>query len=242
MSRVSRVLRAASCGALLTTHAHAHVAPPAMRADRTVTLTLGERVVLEYVVRLSAPELSRVRHNGDLDHDGTLSRAEADQVLAGFRTALTENVRYASGAGALGPFGRLAAAHAISNEATGLEGPNDIPERAVGARLSWSFDLRIAAGDDRMTIEDASAFVTFDHSEVFVRDSSARRFVALGDAPERMTTATQLTWVDAGKISTHSIAVTWTPGASDKRPLFLIAIVLGGVAIAVATVLSVRRK
>lgn len=214
-----------------------------MRADRTLTLTLGERVVLDYVVRLSAPELSRVRHAGDADHDGQLSRAESDGVLAGFRGELVEKVRYASGAGSLGPFGRLAAAHSISTEATGLEGPNDISERAPGARISWSFDLRIAGGDDRVTIEDAAAFVTFDHSEVFVRDTASRRFLGLGDVPQRMTPATQLAWVDAGKPSPggHTIAVTWTLGASDKRPLLLIAILLGGIAIAVVTVLSVRR-
>lgn len=213
-----------------------------MRADRTLTLTLGDRVVLDYVVRLSAPELSRVRRDGDVDRDGVLSRAEADKVLATFRAALTEQVRYASGRGALGPYGRLLAAHAIASEAEGLEGPVDIPERAPGARVRWSFDLRIAAGDDRLAIEDPSAFVTFDHSEVFVRDTASRRFAALGDAPERMTPATQLAWIDAGKAASHTILVHWTEGPTDKRPLLMIALVLGGVAIAAATILSVRKR
>lgn len=235
------LLRAASF-LLFPGVALAHIAPPAMRADRTLTITLGERVTLEYVVRLSAPELARVRREGDVDHDGQLSRAEADAVLAGYKSALTEKVRYASGIGALGEYGRLAAAHPIAFEATGMEGPIDLPERAPGARIAWTFDLRIAPRDDRLAIEDPSAFVTFDHSEVFVRDTAARRFASLGDAPERMMPATQLAWVDGGKAATHVIHLTWTPAPSDKRPLLLLAIIVGGIAIAWFTIRSVRRS
>lgn len=227
---------------LLPTAAVAHIAPPVMRADRTLTLTLGDRVLLEYVVRLSAPELSRVRRDGDLDHDGQLSRGEADQILGRFRAALTENVRYASGRGGVGPYGRLAGAHAIGFEATNMEGPIELPERAPGARLAWSFDLRIAPGDDRLALEDPSSFVSFDHSEVFVRDTPARRFSALGDAPERMKPASQLAWIDAGRAATHTIHVTWTPAPTDQRPLLILAVIAGGIAIAVVTVLSVRRR
>lgn len=239
--RVRTALRAASI-LLIAAPASAHVAPPVMRADRTLTLTLGDRVLLDYVVRLSAPELSRVRREGDADRDGVLSRGEADAVLARFRGAVTDGVRYASGRGGLGPFGRLLAAHPISTDASGLEGPVDLPERAPGARVSWSFDLRIAPGDDRLALEDASAFVSFDHSEVFVRDTAARRLLSLGDAPERMKPASQLAWVDAGHPATHAIHVSWTPAPSDKRPLLILAVMIGGLAIAVATVLSVRRR
>jgi hypothetical protein len=240
---VRSLLRAASClVCVLAAPAYAHIAPPVMRADRTLTLTLGDRVLLEYVVRLSAPELSRVRREGDTDKDSVLSRGEADRVLEGFRAAVTEHVRYASGRGGVGPYGRLVAAHAIGTETSGFEGPVDIPERAPGARVAWTFDLRIASGDDRLALEDASSFVTFDHSEVFVRDTAARRFVSLGDAPERMKPAAQLAWVDSGRAATHAIHVQWTPAPSDKRPLLVIAIVLGGLGIVVATVLSVRRR
>jgi hypothetical protein len=235
------LLRAASL-VLIPGAALAHIAPPILRADRTLTITLGDRVTLEYVIRLSAPELSRVRRAGDLDRDGQLSRAEADRVLAGFKTELTEKVRYASGAGALGEYGRLAAAHPIAFEATGMEGPVDLPERAPGARIAWSFDLRIASRDDRLAIEDPSSFVTFDHSEVFVRDTAARRFATLGDAPERMNPTTQLAWIDAGKASTHMIHLTWTPAPMDKRPLLMIAVIAGGLAIIVVTVMSVRKR
>ncbi len=238
---VRTALRAASI-LLIAAPASAHVAPPVMRADRTLTLTLGDRVVLEYVVRLSAPELSRVRRDGDTDRDGVLSRGEADAVLARFRSALGESVRYASGRGGLGPYGRLAASHAIGTEASGFEGPVDLPERAPGARVAWSFDLRIAPADDRLAVEDASAFVSFDHSEVFVRDTATRRFLSLGDAPERMKPGAQLAWVDAGHSATHAIHVAWTPPPSDKRPLLIIAVMIGGLAIAAATLLSVRRR
>lgn len=236
------VLRAALLLLVFQGAARAHLAPPIVRADRTLTITLGERVVLDYVVRLSAPELSRVRRTGDLDHDGALSRSEADRVLAAFHGELTEKVRYASGRQGLGPFGRLAAAHPIATSSDNLEGPVDLEERAQGARISWSFDLGIASRDDRMTLEDPSAFVTFDHSEVFVRDSASRRLLSLGDAPDRMTTSARLAWVDAGRATPHTVMVAWMPAPTDKRPLLMIAVIAGGIAIAIATIVSVRRR
>lgn len=220
--------------------AHAHIPPPVVRADRTLTLTLGERVTLAYVVRLSNPELSRVRREGDADRDGTLSRAEADKVLATFTSALHEGVRYASGRGFLGEYGRLAAAFPMSSEATGLEGPVELPERGPGARVAWQFDLRIARGDDRLAIDDGAAFVQFDHSDVIVRDTANRKFVGLGDDPSRMKLSPELAWVDAGAGHRHSIHVAWEPGKADARGWMMMLVIVVGIAIAGATLWSVR--
>ncbi len=239
----SRVLRIASVAFLLATSAaHAHVAPPLIRADRTLTITLGERVTLAYVVRLSNPELSRVRRDGDVDHDGTLSRAEADKVLATFTSALHEGVRYASGRDALGPHGRLAAAYPMSSEATGLEGPVQLPERGPGARLAWQFDLRLARGDDRLAIDDGAAFVQFDHSDVIVRDTATRKLLGLGDDPSRMRPQPELSWVDAGSAPRHTVHLTWTPGKEAARGLMLMLVIVVGIAIAGATLWSVRDR
>jgi len=238
--RVS-LLRIASYAVLLTAaSARAHLAPPVVRADRTLTLTLGERVTLGYVVRLSNPELSRVRREGDRNHDGTLSRDESDAVLAAFATALGENVRYASGRDRLGEYGRLAAAFPMSTEATGLEGPVELPEQGGGARVAWQFDLRIARGDDRLAIDDAAAFVHFDHSDVVVRDTEARRLLGLGDDPSRLGLSSQLAWIDAGAGHRHHIHVTWTKARDEGRGVLVMLVVIVGLAIAGATLWSVR--
>jgi hypothetical protein len=237
----SLLLRAASFLAVLSAStAHAHLAPPLIRADRTLTVTLGERVTLAYVVRLSNPELSRVRREGDADRDGALSRAESDAVLAKFTTALTEGVHYASGRDMLGSAGRLAAAFPMSTEATGLEGPVELPEQGPGARLAWQFDLRIARGDDRLAIDDATTFVQFDHSDVVVRDTATRKLLGLGDDPARMGTAAQLSWIDAGAGHAHHIQLTWTPARDDGRGLLVMLVIVVGLAIAGATLWSVR--
>jgi hypothetical protein len=234
-------LRVASFLAVFTVAtAHAHLAPPLVRADRTLTVTLGERVTLAYVVRLSNPELSRVRREGDLDRDGTLSRGESDRVLATFTTALHEGVRYSSGRAALGPSGRLAAAFAMATEATGLEGPVELPEQGPGARLAWQFDLRLSRDDHRLAIEDSATFVQFDHSDVVVRDSATRTLTGLGDDPSRMGLAPQLSWVDAGAGHRHSIHVTWTPARDDGRGWVVMLVIAAGLAIAAATLWSVR--
>jgi len=224
--------------------ASAHLAPPTMRADRTLTVSLGERTTLLYALRLSAPELARVRASADKNHDGTLSAEEATQLLGTWTAAVRANVSLASGRGRVGfTFPLDVKSFEIGREATGLEGPTEPPaaEMAPGARVAWTFDLRLAGGDDRLTLVDATSLLPIDHSEVFVRDSASRRLTGLGVDPAKLGVASQLSWVDAATTDkTRTIHLTWTP--PPERPWWMVPLVIAiGLAIAGATLWSVRR-
>lgn len=225
--------------------ADAHLAPPTMRADRTLTLSLGERTTLLYALRLSPPELSRVRAAADENRDGKLAADEAGKLLAAWTSAVRKQVSLAAGKGRVGfSFPLEVKSFEVGREASGLEGPVDLPtaspDATPGARVAWTFDLRLGGNDDRLVLEDAVDFVPIDHSEVFVKDSPARRLIGLGVDEHKLGVASQLSWVDAGSSEKkRAVHVTWTP--PPGRPWWMAPLVLVlGIAIAGATLWSVR--
>jgi hypothetical protein len=191
--------------------AHAHLAPPRVRADRTLTFDTTSGTLV-YDVRLSGNELRRVRAEGDADGDATLSHGEVEALLARWTTELGRDVTI-DGA-------PLSKARLLSKSAEKLEGAitDTDPYAAVAARVAWTFELGSESGT--LTIEDGAGFLPFDHTDVSVRGP----FLALGDDPQRMGREPRIGWVDLAKTS-HRFVITY-----PKRPDRTAPIVIGAVA------------
>lgn len=230
--------RTASVSLAVALWASGASAEPTPRVDRTVTLSLSERTTLTYALQISPSELARVRAAGDQNHDGALGADEATRLLSSWTTAVRTGVSIATGRGRVGYLFPLdVKAFEVGHELDGLEGPVAVPEGAPGARVAWTFDLRLGGGDDRLDVEDKTAFLPFDRTRMSVKDSPQRRLVGLGLADDQLGTTPELSWTDQGR----TVHVTWTP--PPGRPWWMVpAVIAVGLLIAIATFWSVRKQ
>jgi hypothetical protein len=219
----------------------AHVVLPRLQATRRLVLDLGAEPSLAYSISLGPRQSFLARQEADDNHDGEVDASEASALVHRFADRIGREVELTMGSPAprhLGGF-RL-----IDATSFGLVGPTgetlDAQTPQSSVQCSWA--IPIDDGIDRLAVRDAVDFEPFEHTELEVRDTPARRFVGIGVDEQHLSASPHLAFVDEAASRARVVWIVFQPAPRRRFPFVGAAIGVVVLALLVVFARATRRR